>query len=135
MVDTRSKEQRSRIMSSVHDKNTRPEMYVRSMLHRMGYRFRLHRKGLPGRPDIVFPSRHKVIFVNGCFWHSHNCKYDKPPKSKLDYWLPKLEATKKRDKKNVDALKKLGWEVLTVWQCELRNPSFLQQRLKRFLKD
>src|ERR1051325_667957 len=97
MTDTRTKEQRSRIMKSVGTRDTGPELAVRRMLHRMGYRYRLHRKDLPGRPDIAFPSRRKAIFVHGCFWHGHACSKGKLPKSRLDYWTAKVKANQDRD--------------------------------------
>lgn len=119
MTDTRTQEQRRRIMQSVGQKNTGPEVAVRKLLHRLGYRFRLHAKGLPGRPDIVFPSRRKVIFVNGCFWHGHDCAKGRLPKSRPGYWIPKIEANKIRDERIVNELKNAGWESYVIWQCEV----------------
>jgi DNA mismatch endonuclease (patch repair protein) len=133
MTDTRTKKQRSQIMQSVGTKDTGPELIVRHLLHRLGYRYRLHRKDLPGKPDLVFPSRKKVVFVHGCFWHAHGCQYGRPPKSRLDYWLPKLERNKKRDKNNCSKLEDLGWHVLTIWQCETRDMECLQRALTNFL--
>ena len=103
------------------------------MLHAVGYRFRIHRRDLPGRPDIVFPSRRKVVFVNGCFWHAHGCRIGKPPKSRVDYWSTKLEVNRERDARNKTLLRRAGWKVLTVWQCQIRNLSRLQARLFSFL--
>ncbi len=126
-------EQRSKIMASVRSKDTGPELLVRSLLHRAGYRFRLHRGDLPGKPDIVFPGRRKVIFVHGCFWHAHACRYGRPPKSKLDFWLPKLDRNKKRDAENERKLKNAQWAVLVVWQCETKDTNKLRRILGRFL--
>ncbi|WP_281978878.1 very short patch repair endonuclease [Pseudorhizobium flavum] len=119
MADTRTPEQRRHIMQSVKQKNTGPEVAVRKALHALGYRFRLHAHSLPGRPDIVFPARRKVIFVHGCFWHGHDCRKGHLPKSRLEYWKPKIETNKVRDERNVNELKKAGWESLVLWQCEV----------------
>lgn len=133
MVDTRSPAQRSAIMRAVKGANTTPERAVRSMLHRRGYRFRLHAKELPGTPDIAFPSRGKVIFVHGCYWHGHNCPKGRLPKSRLDYWGPKIAANRERDRRKIAALKSLGWRALTVWQCELADTEILTRRITQFL--
>src|SRR5262245_24900911 len=117
-MDTRTPEQRSRIMSAVHTVNTGPELVVRRLLHRIGYRYRLHVKALPGRPDLVFPSRRKVIFVHGCFWHGHECNKGHLPKSRLDYWAPKIAANRLRDANVLRTLGEDGWHALVVWQCE-----------------
>ncbi|MCH9012468.1 MAG: DNA mismatch endonuclease Vsr [Proteobacteria bacterium] len=135
MVDTRTKEQRRRIMQAVRGKDTGPEWTVRRLLHGLGYRYRLHRKDLPGKPDLVFPARKKAIFVHGCFWHAHGCRYGRLPKSRLDYWLPKLERNKERDADRTDRLEALGWHVLTVWQCETKDTDALAARLTAFLDD
>lgn len=103
------------------------------MLHGFGYRFRLHRRDLPGTPDIVFPSRRKVIFVNGCFWHAHGCRIGQPPKSRRRYWMAKLERNRARDRRNLAELQSIGWKALTVWQCETRVPKRLARRLSLFL--
>jgi DNA mismatch endonuclease, patch repair protein len=109
-------------------------MVVRRLIFGMGYRYRLHATDLPGRPDIVFRGRGKVIFVHGCFWHRHEgCALARMPKSRLDFWLPKLEANKQRDKRNKRRLALGGWKVLTIWECQLKNASRLQQILGRFL--
>ena len=134
MTDNRSPESRSALMSRIRGKDTAPEVAVRRVLHSLGYRFRLHRRDLPGTPDIVFPSRRKVIFVNGCFWHAHGCSKGRAPKSRLDYWKPKLKTNKARDAAQVRALKKLGWSVLTVWQCETNDADVLAARLVDFLE-
>lgn len=120
-------------MQSVGTKDTGPEWIVRRALFRRGYRYRLHRKGLPGRPDIVFPGRKAAIFVHGCFWHGHGCSKGAAPKSKLDYWGPKLEANRARDLANVAELERRGWRVLVVWQCETSDEAALAERLTAFL--
>jgi len=124
---------RSANMRAIRSKDMRPELVVRSLAHRLGYRFRLHRKELPGKPDIVFVSRRQVIFVHGCFWHSHGCKTAHVPKSNLDYWLPKLKRNKNRDRKNLEALAVEGWRSLVVWECETRDMRRLEKHLRRFL--
>ena len=133
MVDTRTKEQRSRIMRAVRHKDTGPEWIVRRILHGLGYRYRLHRRDLPGKPDLVFPSRKKVIFIHGCFWHAHNCRHGRPPKSRLDYWLPKLQQNRMRDADKGAQLETLGWQILTVWQCEIKDLNILIPKLHDFL--
>jgi len=120
-------------MKAVRGKNTGPEFTVRRLVHRMGYRYRLYRKDLPGKPDLVFPSRRKVIFVHGCFWHAHGCRIGQPPKSRLDYWIPKLKRNKERDAEKVEELNTLGWSVLTIWQCETRDMEALAERVHKFL--
>ena len=126
---------RSANMRAIRSKDMRPELAVRRLAHRMGYRFRLHRKDLPGKPDLVFISRRKVIFVHGCFWHSHKgCKTAHVPKSNLEYWKPKLERNQARDAKNIEALSSTGWKSLIIWECETREVSGLAQRLKIFLQ-
>ncbi|MEM7678874.1 MAG: very short patch repair endonuclease [Myxococcota bacterium] len=135
MADTRSPEQRRRIMQAVKTKNTGPEVTVRRILHRLGYRFRLHRKDLPGRPDIVLPKYRTAIFVHGCFWHAHGCPKGQPPKSRPEYWLPKLGANVKRDAEKAQALRELGWRVETVWQCETRDPDALEARLRQLVDE
>ncbi len=124
---------RSANMRAIRSTDMAPEITVRSLAHRLGYRFRLHRKDLPGKPDLVFVSRRKVIFVHGCFWHSHTCKAAHVPKSNLHYWLPKLERNKKRDQNTIEALTADGWKSLIVWECETRDETDLRKRLKRFL--
>jgi DNA mismatch endonuclease (patch repair protein) len=122
-------------MQSVRTKNTGPEVKVRQLLHAMGYRFRLHRRDLPGTPDIVFPKKRKVIFVNGCFWHGHNCSKGQLPKSRIDYWKDKIDRNCERDKKNSDELAELGWKTLTLWQCELVDMHLLSNRISAFLEN
>lgn len=134
MADTVSKAVRSRIMSSVKQRHTKPEMIVRSLLHQLGYRFRLHRKDLPGSPDIVLPKFRTAIFVHGCFWHQHeNCGKSRRPSSNQDYWNTKLDENITRDKRKEKELSKLGWRVATVWQCEIRDVETLSKKLKKLL--
>lgn len=134
-MDKVSQNKRSEIMRSVKSKNTRPEMIVRSLLHSYGYRYRLHDGTLPGRPDIIFKSRKKVIFVHGCFWHRHkNCKRASVPSSRQDYWIPKFQNTIARDKCNQKILVHNGWTYLIVWECEIGNPQELISRIREFLE-
>ena len=121
-------------MSRIGSRNTAPELVVRRLLHSMGYRFRLHRKDLPGTPDIVLPGRRKAIFVHGCFWHAHGCRIGRPPKSRPEFWEPKLARNKARDDKNLAALRRAGWDAFTVWQCEIKDGEALRQRLLAFLE-
>ena len=122
-------------MSRVSGKNTKPELVVRSLLHNMGYRFRLHRNDLPGRPDITFPKRKKIIFVHGCFWHGHiDCPRAKRPTTNKDFWNEKLDKNMERDKVTVYDLKQLGWDVLIVWTCEVNDTDKLRNKLLSFLK-
>ena len=133
MVDNRSPGKRSATMRAVRGKDTAPEWRVRRLLHRNGYRYRVHRKDLPGKPDLAFASRRKAIFVHGCFWHGHGCQIGQPPKSNLGYWLSKIDRTKARDADSVRRLRCLGWSVLTVWQCETENVQTLWASLRAFL--
>lgn len=134
MTDVFSSKKRSWIMSRIHGKNTSPEKTARSLIHRLGYRFRLHRKDLPGKPDIVFPSRRKVIFVHGCFWHGHNCKRgNRTPKNNREYWVEKIGKNVARDAKNRKELSSLGWSVLVVWECELKNIEELSEKIDNYL--
>ena len=124
-------------MSRVKGRDTKPEMVVRRLLHAMGFRYRLHAKDLPGKPDIVFRGRRLAIFVNGCFWHRHpgpECRLARLPKSRLDFWIPKLEANRRRDVENIERLEALGWRVLLVWECELRDSEQLGNTLRRFIE-
>ena len=135
MVDTVSPEVRSRIMAQVKSKGMKPEMKVRRLLHGLGYRYRLHRKDLPGRPDLVFPSRRKVVFVNGCFWHKHaGCPRVRIPATNRDYWVAKLERNHARDERNVALLEESGWAVTTVWECQLKDLQAIAERLIDFLE-
>ncbi len=124
---------RSENMRAIRGKDTKPEMAVRRLVHGLGYRFRLHSPDLPGKPDLVFSARRKAIFVNGCFWHSHDCKSGLIPRSNQDFWLPKLRQNKARDGKNLEALAELGWKALVIWQCELKDRRALRPKIKRFL--
>jgi DNA mismatch endonuclease (patch repair protein) len=125
---------RSRVMAAIRSRNTRPEKFVRSIAHRMGYRFRLHRGDLPGSPEIVFPRLKAVILVHGCFWHRHQCAWGrKVPRSNAAYWARKFVRNKRRDARNQNDLKRVGWRVLVVWECQLGRPRELVSRLHRFL--
>ena len=127
---------RRAVMRAIKAKDTKPEVAVRRLLHAMGYRFRLHRRDLPGTPDIVFPSRHKVIQVHGCFWHQHEgCRRATLPATRQDYWLPKLGRNRERDAENVIDLARLGWDLLTVWECEVHDQAAVVKRLCNFLKE
>lgn len=131
-MDKLSKEHRSWNMSRIRGKDTKPELAVRSLLHRMGYRFGLHRKDLPGKPDIVLPKYKTIIFVHGCFWHRHpGCLYAYSPKSKTWFWEKKFARTVERDVEVVQSLQKQGWRVVVVWECELRDPQRLMAKLSR----
>nr|WP_241503907.1 very short patch repair endonuclease [Ferruginivarius sediminum] len=121
-------------MQAVQGKNTKPELTVRRFLHRMGYRYRLHRKDLPGTPDLVFPSQKKAIFVHGCFWHQHGCRYGQPPKSRRGYWIPKLKRNKQRDSEKLAELERAGWKAMVIWECEIRGDlEDTENRLLAFL--
>jgi len=134
MTDLFSAAKRSEIMSRVRARDTRPEKVVRSTIHRMGYRFRLHVRTLPGCPDIVLPRLRKVIFVHGCFWHGHaGCRRGKPPASNVDFWNTKIQLNIKRDLSAQAELRASGWDVLVVWECELRDSTLLTEKLRSFL--
>ncbi|MBN2109168.1 MAG: DNA mismatch endonuclease Vsr [Deltaproteobacteria bacterium] len=135
MTDVFSKDTRAWIMRQVHGEDTKPELVIRSLAHRLGYRFRLHVKNLPGKPDLVFPSRKKVIFVHGCFWHGHKChRGNRMPKTNVDYWKNKIKRNIDRYIKQKKDLKKLGWESLVIWECQIRNTGELQSKISSFLK-
>lgn len=121
LMDIVSPEERSRMMAAVRSKNTKPELFLRRGLHALGYRYRLHRRDLPGTPDLAFPGRHAVVFVNGCFWHGHNCPAAKLPKTRTEFWRDKIESNRSRDARNLGRLEHLGWSALVVWECELRS--------------
>ena len=132
MADILSREQRSYCMSQNRGKSTSPEMMVRRAVHSLGYRYRLHRRDLPGCPDLLFPSRKKVIFVNGCYWHRHNCRKGRSiPETRENFWQNKFERTKERDKANLRKLKNLGWEILIIWECQIEKS--LAERITEFL--
>lgn len=129
-----SPEVRRRTMQAVKSKNTAPELLVRSLAHRMGYRFRLHRKDLPGKPDLVFPGRRKAIFVHGCFWHGHDCaRGARVPKSNRDYWTKKIARNQERDRAACAALAHSGWKYLILWECDLGNEKGLKAQVRKFL--
>jgi len=123
-------------MSRVHSKDTSPELKVRSMVHRLGFRFRLHQKDLPGKPDMVFRSRRKILFIHGCFWHGHGCKRGKRvPKSNASYWINKIENNRKRDIRHRKALSSLGWKTLVIWECQLSDDMKTADRIIKFLSE
>ncbi len=137
MTDTLTKAERSKRMALVRNKDTQPEIKVRRLIFNLGYRYRLHRRDLPGNPDLVFPSKSKVIFVHGCFWHRHKsaaCRLARLPKSRLNFWLPKLEKNRLRDRANQTKLRKLGWQVFVVWECQLQDISKLRSKIVTFLE-
>jgi len=134
MTDIVSPEKRSEMMSRIRGKDTAPEVAVRSLLHRMGYRFRLHRRDLPGRPDVVLPRHHVVVFVHGCFWHRHRaCKLAYTPKTRRKFWREKFEGNVERDRIVQRKLRKLGWKVVVVWECETGSEKDLKRRLEKKL--
>lgn len=134
MADTLTPNQRSERMSRVRGKDTKPELIVRRLVHGLGYRYRLHRRDLPGQPDLVFPSRRKVLFVHGCFWHRHEgCPLTRWPKSRLEFWKPKLEGNRIRDQANQAKLADLGWDYLVVWECDLKDMDRLANKIVKFL--
>jgi DNA mismatch endonuclease (patch repair protein) len=124
-------------MRRIRGKDTKPEWIVRRLVYALGFRYRLHRKDLPGKPDLAFIGKRKVIFVHGCFWHQHQdpaCKIARLPKSRPDYWLPKLERNRSRDEQHLSALREGGWESLLIWECEVKDEDVLAKRIRRFLK-
>lgn len=125
--------ERSERMSRIRNADTKPEMTVRRLVHSMGYRYRLHARDLPGNPDLVFRPRKKVIFVHGCFWHQHDCRQYRQPRTKREFWEPKLAKNKARDADVRRQLRKLGWGVMVVWECQVRKESLLRSRIKTFL--
>jgi len=133
---TVTKKRRSEIMGRVGSKNTKPEIAIRKILSSMGYRYRLHRKDLPGKPDIAFMGKKKVVFINGCFWHRHpGCPNTRTPKSRIDYWTRKFDQNVARDKKNIAELKDLGWDTLIIWECEIAQTEEIRNRLRSFLEE
>lgn len=130
MTDVHTPEQRSRNMRAVRGKNTKPEWKVRRACHKLGYRFRLHAKQLPGTPDLVFPKHKIALFVNGCFWHQHNCKFGSVrPKSNAVFWAQKRGRTVERDRQKAEQLEAQGWSVRVIWECETRNPDVLETKI------
>ena len=135
MTDTFTPEERSEIMRRVKGTDTTPELIVRRLVHRMGFRYRLHRKDLPGSPDLAFPGRKKAIFVHGCFWHGHSgCKRARIPQTNREYWERKISRNSERDKESARLLKKMGWKTLVIWECRTRDLEALGKRLARFLE-
>lgn len=133
-MDTLTPEQRSKRMALVKNKDTKPELRVRHLTHALGFRYRLHVQELPGKPDLVFPSKYKVILVHGCFWHRHHgCSRTRLPKSRLEFWRPKLLENARRDREKIKKLRRLGFGVLVVWECETENPKMLRDILLGFL--
>lgn len=134
-MDIVSPTKRSAMMRAVKQKNTGPELRLRKMLHALGYRYRLHPKELPGKPDLVFPSRRTVIFVHGCFWHGHDCRAGRAPSSNTEYWNSKIAANRERDSRTVAALEERGWRVLTVWECMLKDDEDALSSIIDFLEE
>jgi len=135
MVDVHTPEQRSRNMSAIRGRDTRPEIVVRSLVHGMGYRYRLHRRDLPGKPDLVFPRLRKVIFVHGCFWHVHDCPYGRvQPATNAAFWSEKRGGNADRDRRHAAELRRAGWRSLVIWECEIRDSERLARRVKAFLE-
>jgi len=133
MADTLTPEHRSWLMGRVGQKHTKPELVVRALVHRLGFRFRLHRRDLPGRPDLVFPKLKKVVFVHGCFWHRHDCQKATTPKSNEAYWQQKFTENMDRDRKAVAELSRLGWGSMVVWECQTRDVDALANAVSTFL--
>lgn len=133
MADQFTSEQRSAVMRRVRSVNTCPELLVQQVVHRLGFRFGLHAQNLPGKPDLILKRQKKVVFVHGCYWHQHKCDAAKRPATNQRYWNRKLDNNVQRDKRNIYLLRRQGWRVLTVWECELRNTERVERRLFRFL--
>lgn len=135
-MDTLTATERSANMAKIRSGDTKPEMVVRRLLHRAGYRYRLHRRDLPGKPDLVFGPRRKVIFIHGCFWHQHeapNCLDGRKPKSNTGYWHEKLERNVKRDQKHLERLTREGWDALVIWECQIKDAEVLLRNIRTFL--
>ena len=134
MADVLTKKQRSFNMSRIRGKDTKPEMIVRSMVHRMGFRFRLHGKGLPGKPDLVLPRHEKIIFIHGCYWHMHRCRFGRVvPKTNTEFWQTKRQGNVDRDRRNLRSLRRAGWQVLVIWECWTRDEQKTREKLEAFL--
>ncbi len=134
MIDNLSKEQRLRNMKSIKSKDSKPELKVRKLVYALGFRYRLHKKDLPGKPDLVFSKQKKIILVHGCFWHGHNCKRGKVnPKTNANYWSTKISKNISRDKSNIRKLRSLGWKILIVWECKIKNLEQIESRISKFL--
>jgi len=136
-MDTLTVVERSERMSRIRSVNTKVELVVRSIVHRCGYRYKLHDASLPGKPDMVFPSRRKVVFIHGCFWHRHGgrCPLARLPKSKLSFWLPKLTSNRARDIRNIAKLRRAGWKVAVIWECQANRTELVERKLRKFLGD
>ena len=136
MADRLTPDGRSALMSRIRSKDTKPEMAVRRLLHGLGYRYVLHDTRLPGKPDLVFPSRRKVVFVHGCFWHGHDCGRGFRPAKNAEFWATKIDGNRERDRRHVRAITAQGWQVLTVWECAVRSGQMaaLERRLVKFLE-
>lgn len=134
MADTLTPLQRSERMSRIRSRHTKPELWVRRMLHARGFRFRLHRADLPGRPDLTLPKYKAVVFVQGCFWHAHHCQKGRIPSTRPDFWKEKFEKNKRRDARNTRALRASGWRVLSIWECELASPADRERAVERLIR-
>lgn len=135
-MDVHTKKQRSYNMSRIKNRDTKPEMIVRRLVYSLGFRYRLHLKDLPGKPDLVFKGRKKVIFVHGCYWHMHDCRYGRvTPRTNAEFWRKKRESNVTRDKNNIKRLQDSGWEILVIWECETREPEELSTKIKHFLEN
>jgi DNA mismatch endonuclease (patch repair protein) len=135
MTDVLTRSQRSFNMSQIRSKDTSPEIIVRSLVHRLGYRYALHRSDLPGHPDLVLVKRKKIIFVHGCFWHMHHCRYGKvKPATHKKFWQDKRHGNVERDKRNLKKLRKLGWKILVIWECQIKKPEKLINKISNFLR-
>ncbi len=134
MADTMTKAERSALMARIRSTNTKPEVFVRSALHRAGFRFRLHNRELPGRPDIVLPKHRTVVFVHGCFWHRHGCSLASDPATRKAFWREKFARNVARDKRTAAALRRAGWRVLTVWECALRTKALREQSMAALVR-
>lgn len=132
-MDNLTPEERSAQMARIRSQDTKPEMAIRRLVHRLGYRYRLHRKNLPGKPDLVFGPRKKVIFVHGCFWHGHDCRLGRIPKSRVDFWEAKIHANRNRDHTHLEKLKEAEWESLVIWECQMRDIEKLEKQIRNFL--
>jgi DNA mismatch endonuclease (patch repair protein) len=133
-MDILTQAERSARMALIRSTDSKFELRVRSGLHKRGYRYRKHDSSLPGKPDLVFPSRRKVIFLHGCFWHGHRCRLGRVPKTRADYWLSKIDGNRSRDRKNIRVLRRLGWRALVIWECQSLNLDELIARAERFLR-
>jgi DNA mismatch endonuclease, patch repair protein len=133
-MDTMTVSARSALMARIRAKNTKPEMFVRRLMHGMGFRYRLHCADLPGRPDIVLPRHRKIVQVQGCFWHGHDCQLGSKPKSNTRYWIPKIQGNRARDARHRASLIALGWDVLELWECDIRKGVNLEKEIRRFMR-